>query len=353
MTIEVFAVPAIPEVRPGDDLGRLIVDALVVAETALEPGDLLVVASKVLAKALGLRRYASRDSVIAAETVRVVAERSTGDRVTRVVEAAAGPVMAAAGVDESNLGDGGGVLPLPRDPDGAAADLLASVRRGLGWQPDDPLGVIVSDTAGRPWRSGVIDFALGSAGVQVLDDHRGRRDADGRPLSVTTIAVADEVAAAADLVKGKATSCPVAVVRGLPWATIDRAAPGAASLVRTGPTDWFRTGHVEAVRAALGVDPGTPQSAAIGIPALGAEDPMVRAARTLRLALHPLPGVSGDITHPRGGVNATVACSDPYLLGQAAGRIPIAAASEQLRVTEVRRESGSVTFLLEDVPDPR
>ena len=114
MTMQVFAVPGIPEISTGDDLGAVIVSALTTSGRTLEPGDILVVASKVVAKALGLRRYASRDSVIAEETVRVVAERAAGDRVTRVVEAAAGPVMAAAGVDESNLGAAGGVLVLPQ-----------------------------------------------------------------------------------------------------------------------------------------------------------------------------------------------------------------------------------------------
>ena len=277
MSLEVIAVPGIPEIREGDDLGAAIVSAVGAAGLVVAPGDVLVVASKVVAKAHGLRRYASRDAVVHDETVRVVAERRTGDRVTRVVESAAGPVMAAAGVDESNVGADGGVLVLPRDPDAASARLLAELRSALGWEVDVPFGVVLSDTAGRPWRGGVVDFALGSAGVTVSEDHRGGFDADGRPLSVTVVAVADELAAAADLVKAKSGSLPVAIVRGLAWATADpggRGAPGAlgaSALVRTGPGDWFRLGPVEAVREALGVAPGSTDSERIGIRSVGAD----------------------------------------------------------------------------------
>lgn len=354
-SFSVIAVPGVPEVRAGDDLGSLLRDALERAGLELEAGDILVVASKVIAKAEGLRTQTSRDEAIVAETVRVVAERLAGERVTRVVEAAAGPVMAAAGVDESNVGDDGGVLLLPRDPDAAAARLLDQLHRALSWPADAPLGVIVSDTAGRPWRAGVIDFALGSAGVTVLDDHRGGLDADGRELSVTVIAVGDAIAAAADLVKGKSGALPAAIVRGLPWTTTDHEAHGARSLVRTGPGDWFRSGPVEAVREALGVIAGSELSERIGIRSLAPEDVPTRLQRALDLALYPLRDtVSGAVTGAADGdpcdeVGLRIEGSDAYLLGQAVARARVALASEDLAATDERRDGSSVHLTVKDV----
>lgn len=342
MTLLIIPVPNIPEVAAGDDLSETIATALTAAGLALEPGDIVVVASKVVAKSLGLRRQISRDEAIAVETIRVVVERRAGDRVTRIVEAAAGPVMAAAGVDESNLGPEGGVLLLPRDPDTAARDLLGSLRQRLAWPGDIPLGVILSDTAGRPWRGGVTDFALGSAGVQILDDHRGGVDADGRPLLVTTIAVADEIAAAADLIKGKTGQRPVAIVRGLPWATTDSTTPGASSLVRTGSGDWFHSGPVEAVRAALGVAPGTSGAAEIGIRSVGAEGPHVRAERAARLAAHRVVGVHTVARWPQVELHAV----DEFSLGRALARLEVACASEDLAVVAVDRSVSTVTVTL-------
>lgn len=339
---EVRAVPGIPEVRQGDDVGALIAAAVTAAGMTIESGDILVVASKIIAKADGLRRKGTRDDAIAAETVRVVAERATFERVTRVVESAAGPVMAAAGVDESNVGPDGGVLLLPRDPDAAAERLRAEVLAALGWGGGERLGVIVSDTAGRPWRGGVTDFALGSAGVHTIDDHRGGRDTDGRELSVTVVAVADQLAATADLVKRKASNTPVAIVRGLPWAATEAEADeadearGASHLVRTGPGDWFRLGHIEAVREALGVEPGSPDSEQIGIRPLHAEPLAARIERVRRLALHEASECSGTVDE----VSIEFEASDAYALGSVVTRAKVAAASEDL-VAEVERLSES------------
>lgn len=345
----VLAVPGVPEVRAGDDLGQLLHDALVRSGISLAPGDVVVVASKILAKADGLRVHTSRDEAIAAETVRVVAERRAGERVTRIVEAAAGPVMAAAGVDESNVGGDGGVLLLPRGSDARAANLLRDLRRRLSWPDDQPLGLIVSDTAGRPWRGGVVDFALGSAGVQVLDDHRGGHDADGRELSVTIIAVADAMAAAADLVKGKSGSLPVAIVRGLPYASTDPDLQGASTLVRTGPGDWFRSGPVEAVREALGVAAGSALSEEIGIRSVSLEDVPTRARRAIDLALHPLrPDVAGTVTGTPAEVTVRIEASDAYLLGQAVARLHVALASEDLVVTDEQRNASVVDVRVTD-----
>lgn len=242
-----WGVPGIGEVRPGDDLAVLLGDALAAdavtrPATALADGDVLVVTSKVVSKAEGrVVRAEDREAAITAETVRVVATREHPGGVTRIVENRLGLVMAAAGVDASNTPDGT-VLLLPEDPDATARALRAALSERFGVL----LGVVVTDTAGRPWRQGQTDIAIGAAGVQVLDDLRGSRDTHGRPLQVSMAAVADEVAAAAELVKGKATGRPLAVVRGLGHLLTVEDGPGARVLVRTGPDDMFAEGTAEA-----------------------------------------------------------------------------------------------------------
>jgi coenzyme F420-0:L-glutamate ligase/coenzyme F420-1:gamma-L-glutamate ligase len=242
-----WGVPGIGEVRPGDDLAALLGDALAAdaaarPATALADGDVLVVTSKVVSKAEGRVVHADdREAAITAETVRVVATREHPGGVTRIVENRLGLVMAAAGVDASNT-DEGTVLLLPVDPDATARALRAALGDRFGVR----LGVVVSDTAGRPWRQGQTDIAIGAAGVQVLDDLRGSTDTRGRPLQVSMAAVADEIAAAAELVKGKATGRPVAVVRGLAHVVTAEDGPGARVLVRTGPDDMFAEGTAEA-----------------------------------------------------------------------------------------------------------
>ncbi|MFD0418293.1 coenzyme F420-0:L-glutamate ligase [Streptomyces sp. NPDC127108] len=199
----VWAVGGIPEVRRGDDVAKLIA----AAEPGLADGDVVLVTSKIVSKAEGrVVAAADREAAIDAETVRVVARRGT----LRIVENRQGLVMAAAGVDASNT-PAGTVLLLPEDPDASARAVRQGLRDALGVD----VGVIVTDTFGRPWRAGLTDVAIGAAGVRVLDDLRGGTDAFGNPLVATVIATADELAAAGDLVKGKATGLPVAVVRGL------------------------------------------------------------------------------------------------------------------------------------------
>lgn len=242
-----WGVPGIAEVRPGDDLAALLGDALAAdasarPTTALADGDVLVVTSKVVSKAEGrVVRADDREAAITAETVRVVATREHPGGVTRIVENRLGLVMAAAGVDASNT-DEGTVLLLPVDPDATARALRAALGERFGVT----VGVVVSDTAGRPWRQGQTDIAIGAAGVQVLDDLRGSTDTHGRPLQVSMAAVADEIAAAAELVKGKATGRPLAVVRGLAHVVTPEDGPGARALVRTGPDDMFAEGTAEA-----------------------------------------------------------------------------------------------------------
>lgn len=242
-----WPVPGIGEVRPGDDLVALLGDALAAdaasrPATALADGDVVVVTSKIVSKAEGrVVRAADREAAITAETVRVVATREHPGGVTRIVENRLGLVMAAAGVDASNT-DEGTVLLLPEDPDATARSLRAALAERFGVR----LGVLVTDTAGRPWRQGQTDIAIGAAGVRVLDDLRGSTDTHGRTLQVSVAALADEIAAAAELVKGKATGRPVAVVRGMAHAVTDEDGPGARALVRVGPDDMFAEGTAEA-----------------------------------------------------------------------------------------------------------
>jgi coenzyme F420-0:L-glutamate ligase/coenzyme F420-1:gamma-L-glutamate ligase len=242
-----WAVPGIPEIVSGVDLVEVIAIALVAdsgdaQSGGLEDGDILTVTSKIVSKAEGRTvQAADRDHAITDETVRVVASREHPNGVTRIVENRLGLVMAAAGVDSSNTPEGI-VLLLPLDPDATARNLCAGLRDRFSVR----VGIVITDTVGRPWRKGQADIAIGAAGIRVLDDLRGTVDASGRPLAVSVTAVADELAAATDLVKGKAGGFPVAVVRGLVQHVAELEAPGARSLVRSGADDMFRMGTKEA-----------------------------------------------------------------------------------------------------------
>ncbi|GAA3122745.1 coenzyme F420-0:L-glutamate ligase [Streptosporangium carneum] len=228
--LEIFAIPGIPEVREGDDVGELIAAAV----PDLRDGDILVVTSKISSKAEGrVRRGVSRVEAVAAETTRVVARRGE----TVIAQTAHGFVMAAAGVDASNT-ESGTVVLLPVDPDASAAAVRASVRRRLGVS----VGVVVSDTFGRPWRNGQTDMAIGVAGLTPMLDYRGMSDDHGNALEVTMTAVADEFAAAGDLVKGKLAQTPVAVIRGMAEYTTEEDGPGVRELVRQPEDDMFRYG---------------------------------------------------------------------------------------------------------------
>lgn len=328
--VTILPLAGIPEVRPGDDLAGLLHVAL---RDELKPGDVLVVSSKVLSKAEGLvATGADRQQLVLEQSRRVVAERATATGVTRVVEALAGPVMVGAGIDGSNTGGDDILLLLPHDPDAAAARLRAQLAELVG---HDQFGLVVTDTAGRPWRGGQTDFALGSAGVGALDDLRGTTDADGRPLAVTARAVADEIASAADLVKGKATGVPAAVVRGL---DILGDGPDAGSLVRTGPTDWFSLGRVEAVRAALGVEAGSDLSVQVGLAPTTRDSLGERRARAVRVAL---VGLHLEHTLSEEGVVETFGTEAER--AYAAARIEVAASAEDL-LAHVDRETWRVTL---------
>ncbi len=251
--IECWAVPGLPEVGPGSDLARLGEEALVAAG-GLRPWDVVVVTSKVVSKAEGLATLLSAvsPSVAALEMahrtgqdprlVQVVLEESR--QVVRsgpgllVTETRHGLICANAGVDRSNVGGGEVVLRLPRDPDGSAADLRSA---WLGLAAGGPLGVVVSDTFGRPFREGSVNVAIGVAGLPALADHRGQLDQRGYLLHASTIGSADEIAGLAELVMGKLDGLPLAVVRGLRW---EGPESGAAALQRAGGRDVFRSGAV-------------------------------------------------------------------------------------------------------------
>ena len=236
--LSVFALDGLPEIQPGDDLASLIADAA----GELLAGDILAVTSKIVSKAEGRIVLANdREAAIDAETVRVVASREHPGGVTRIVETRHGLVLAAAGVDASNTPEGT-VLLLPEDPDASARALAAALRERFGVD----IGVVVTDTLGRPWREGQTDVAIGAAGIRVLHDLRGTTDTGGRRLDATIAAVADEIAAAADLVKGKTSGKPVAVVRGLGELVGPLDLPGATAIIRAASDDMFRLGTTEA-----------------------------------------------------------------------------------------------------------
>jgi len=235
--LEIWGVTGIAEISEGADLAAVISNA----EQDLRDGDVVVVTSKIVSKAEGRLVLGDRESAINEEAVRLVAQR--GD--TRIVETRHGFVLAAAGVDASNV-PGGTVALLPIDPDRSAARIRAGLRRLRGVN----VAVVVTDTFGRPWRNGLVDVAIGAAGIDVLDDHRGRTDAHGHTLEMTVTAVGDEVASGSELVKGKLADVPVAVVRGLRY-DVDSAGLGARPLVRRPDEDMFRLGTTEAKRQAV------------------------------------------------------------------------------------------------------
>jgi len=237
--VEIWPVDGLPEVRPGDDLAALIASYA----PDLRDGDVVAVTSKVVSKAEGrLLRGTSREDAIGREAVRLVARR--GD--TQIVETRHGFVMAAAGVDASNT-EPGTVLLLPEDPDASARNIRAGLRSRLGVQ----VAVAVTDTFGRPWREGLVDVAIGLAGLPPLEDLRGQRDPYGNDLGATVVATADQIASAAEIVRGKLSGRPVAVIRGLGDLVSAQDGPGARALVRPAEADLFRLGTAEAMSAAV------------------------------------------------------------------------------------------------------
>ncbi len=211
--------------------------------TGISDGDIVVVTSKVVAKTEGrVVEASSRDQAIAEQTVRVVATKRTPRGLTTISQTEHGLVLAAAGVDASNT-DTGTVVLLPEDPDASAARLRSAIEHELGVR----VGVIVTDTMGRPWRLGVTDVAIGAAGVRVLDDFTGRQDSYGNTLEMTVVAIADEIASACELATGKLAGAPLAVVRGLAHHLTDDGAQ-ATDVIRPLHEDLFWLGTAEAMQ---------------------------------------------------------------------------------------------------------
>jgi coenzyme F420-0:L-glutamate ligase / coenzyme F420-1:gamma-L-glutamate ligase len=237
--LEVTAPDGLPEITVDSDLARIVA-----AVTELADGDVVVVTSKVVSKAEGRVRLGDRAAALAEETVRVVATRGP----TLIVRNRLGLTMAAAGVDASNVGLGHVAL-LPLDPDASARALREALLELTGAN----VCVVVTDTAGRAWREGQTDIAIGAAGLLVAEDFSGREDPYGNPLAVTLPAVADEIAGAAELAQGKLAGRPLAVVRGRADLVLEpgRHGTGAARLVRPEGGDLFGYGAREAVVRAL------------------------------------------------------------------------------------------------------
>ena len=247
-SIQLLGLRGVPEVRAGDDLARLVIESTATSGVTLTDGDILVVTQKVVSKAEGrlidlhtvepsdlAARFAARwqkdpryIEVVLRESVRIVRM----ERGLIIAETRHGFVCANAGVDASNVaGDQACLLPL--DPDASAASLRDQLRRRLGAD----LAVIISDSFGRPWRSGITNVAIGSAGLAPLADYRGRADDHGRVMQASVLAVADEIASAAELVSGKVNRCPFVIVRGYAY---ERRDGRAAELVMDPTMDLFR-----------------------------------------------------------------------------------------------------------------
>ena len=250
-SVELLAPDGIPEIRPGDDLGAIIAGALRGGDIGLQEGDVLVVTQKVVSKAEG--RIVDLASITPSPAAREFAERwgkdprqvelvlSESTEVVRMAEGGLiisrtpqGFVCANAGVDLSNVGDGQVATLLPLDPDASARRLAEQLGELMGVRP----AVVISDSFGRPWRNGIVNVAIGVAGLEPLLDLRGTADAQGRVMHSTVIGVADELASAAELASGKTDQRPVVVVRGY---TTERVAngPGAAALVMDRAYDLF------------------------------------------------------------------------------------------------------------------
>jgi coenzyme F420-0:L-glutamate ligase/coenzyme F420-1:gamma-L-glutamate ligase len=246
------ALEGLPEVTPGDDLAELIATALVRNKQTLQTGDVLVIAHKVVSKAEG--RIRNLADVEPGTRARELAERlgkdarhvqTILDESREVLRAERGVlicvthhgfVCANAGVDASNVPGEDAVVLLPRDPDRSARALRAELNARYETTP----AVIVTDSFGRAWRNAQVDIAIGCAGIRPIDDWRGRTDATGRTLKATAIAIADELAAAADLVRTKNAQLPLVLVRGADRHVSTDDGPGAAALVRPEAEDLFR-----------------------------------------------------------------------------------------------------------------
>jgi len=359
-SLEIRPVRGLGDVQPGADLVGLIA----AAAPWLRDGDILVVTSKIVSKAEGRlvdvptsgpEREAARDEILAAETARPVARRGH----TVIVQTHHGFVMASAGIDASNV-DRSQLVLLPKDPDATARALRSGFRERFALD----VAVIISDTMGRPWRNGLVDVALGAAGIDALLDHRGQIDPYGNELHITQMAVVDELAGAAELVKGKRDQVPVAVVRGLLTAAGSEAdgpradGPGAVTLVRGADQDLFSLGTAEARQAGLREAAELEDAPAFGPPGPGHElTAFALSALVGRLPLPPgaradlraAPDIGGLPPFTQHAVVCTVESPDPaahVTLGVWLHRLCCLLAAEGLATTTVRASGATSCVVL-------
>lgn len=298
MTLTFEPVVGIGEVLAGDDVAALVADRV-----RLRAGDVVVVTSKIVSKAAGLATTTDRDALLAAETDRVVARRGP----TSIVRTHHGLTIAAAGIDNSNTAPGT-LVPLPPDPDESASTIRTRLLKLTGVR----VAVIVSDTAGRAWRIGQTDIAIGCAGILPVDSFEGRTDPYGNALAVTAPAVVDQLAGGAELASGKFGARPVVVVRGAdPAWLLDEDGPGARALVRDEESDMFGLGAREAAVAAIVGD-----SPVRGLP----RDGSVTIDDLVALALSGL-GATPAVAVDDGEVSISPHATDPLVAGIVAQRL--------------------------------
>lgn len=340
-SLSAHGLAGIPEVAPGDDLATLICEAFERdADTGGSPvddGDVLVVTSKVVSKAEGRVSRLDRDTAVETATVRVVARRGH----TTIARTRHGLTLAAAGVDASNTARGSVVL-LPEDPDASARRL----RELLCTTTGRTVAVVISDTAGRTWREGQTDIAVGVAGLPALTSLAGTEDHHGNTLEVTAPAVADEVAGLADLVMGKLSAVPVVVVRGLADLVLpaDDHGPGAAALIRPDAADMFGLGSREAVLTAVARSDGTALAALRRDPT--GIDELVAYATGNDVPARLETRVLDD-----GRVE--VSGADDLPTAAALERLSIAATTTQWQMVEDSRNTGRCRIVIEsDAPGP-
>lgn len=241
--VQVYGLPTSHQFTSGDDLVPTFLEALA-PEKSLQDGDIIVITSKVVAKCEGrvVTGAPNREDAIKGEAKRVVATKTHARGVTTIVETHTGLILAAAGIDASNTEPGTLVL-LPVDPDHSARQIRARFTKVTGLR----IGVVITDTLGRAWRLGVTDHAIGAAGITVLDDLTGKPDAFNRTLEMTVVAVADEIAAASELVRPKDSLTPFALIRGLAHLVTEEHGPGARAIVRPTEEDLFSLGTAESI----------------------------------------------------------------------------------------------------------
>jgi len=250
--IEIIGIEGIPEINAGDDLAKILLTAAENQNCPVKENDVLVIAQKVVSKAEGQYVHLSEVTpsafaelfgkksgkdpriieVVLQDSRRII--RMDYDRGILITETHHGFICANSGIDSSNVMGNDVVLRLPKNPDLSALNLVSQIKKDTGF---NNISVVISDTFGRPWREGHVNYAVGSAGIQPTIDYRGKKDKFNKVMKVTDIAIIDEIASAAELVMGKPSDIPVAIIRGIVYAG---SSSGTASILRNKNTDLFR-----------------------------------------------------------------------------------------------------------------